>query len=303
MLLKDRQIKWLINVLSILVLGLIALGGAVRAMDAGLACPDWPLCFGQLIPDFHPQVYFEFIHRVLAGFVAILTLFLGLSIFKRKDYPKKARVLVFIIWGILIIQIIMGGLTVLKLLHFGAVTAHLFFGMAFFLHLVMLQFFITHGFPEKKKTFPGWVKGLSILVMVAVFGQIILGGLVSSNYAGLACPDFPLCHGHWIPPFMDDLIFLHLLHRFGAYTVFALIYINYILCRIKLKITHETRPVITGNRLMISLILIQILIGMSNVLFKIPPLVTVVHLFVAALLLAFATRNYLFISYKTAHDT
>ena len=62
---------------------LIALGGGVRAMDAGLACPDWPLCFGDYIPDYHPQDFLEFIHRALAGLVGIVS-----TIF---EYPYMAK--------------------------------------------------------------------------------------------------------------------------------------------------------------------------------------------------------------------
>src|ERR1700760_1820611 len=68
-----RFYKWL----CIATFELIVLGGAVRALNAGLACPDWPLCFGDYVPDFHPQVYLEFIHRVLAGSIGFATLALN----------------------------------------------------------------------------------------------------------------------------------------------------------------------------------------------------------------------------------
>src|SRR5690606_9180981 len=125
-----KGLKTFLGVLIFMTFILISLGGAVRAMNAGLACPDWPLCFGKVIPDFQVQVYYEFIHRVLAGLVALFTFGLTIYLHKIKANKKILKTVWFGI-GILLVQIIFGGLTVLKLLHFSVVTAHLGFGMAF----------------------------------------------------------------------------------------------------------------------------------------------------------------------------
>ncbi len=284
--------------MCVFVLGLIALGGSVRAMDAGLACPDWPLCFGQLVPDFHPQVYFEFIHRVVAGVLALLTVYLGIQIFRRKNFPKIARRLVVLMGLVLVIQIVMGGLTVLKLLHFGVVTVHLALAMIFFSLLTYLHFLITRQFPKRDSKTPTSMIGFSAFIVLVVFGQILLGGLVSSNYAGLACPDFPLCHGQWVPSLEGD-VGLQVIHRFGAYTTFVVVYLGYLITRFLYRKPWMKSSMVISSRFALSFVMLQLVIGMANVLFKIPPIVTVVHLAVASVILFFSLRLLLTSIYET----
>src|SRR5690606_8161997 len=103
----------------------IALGGATRASDSGLACPDWPLCFGEFIPDYHPQVYYEYIHRVLAGLIGILTFIFGVFIFKSHFVSVKIKNLMVVAWILLLVQVVMGCRKVLLKLHVATVTTHL----------------------------------------------------------------------------------------------------------------------------------------------------------------------------------
>lgn len=277
--------------LCILILSLIALGGATRAMDAGLACPDWPLCFGQFIPDFDVRVYFEFIHRVLAGFIALMTLALSIAIHANPAIPSHIRNLSKFTLVILGVQIIMGGLTVLKLLHFGTVTAHLGLGIAFFGCLVWIYLSIQHEESNGSKRPDLNIKGLGranllyLLVSSIIYIQILLGGLVSSNYAGLACPDWPTCQGRWLPMF-GGLVGLQITHRIGAYiSIFAIFGAYYLLSK-----TNVPKSLLVTGRWMNGLILAQLLVGIFNVKLGIPPLVTVAHLVFAALIFAFGLR-------------
>src|SRR5580698_5566531 len=105
--------NWYRKAYGALVVGvffLIARGGSVRVMNAGLACPDWPLCFGDVIPDYHPQVYFEFIHRVMAGTVSIAVLVLHFLLFRSRASRAVKGMAAFSLF-VLLAQIVFGGLT------------------------------------------------------------------------------------------------------------------------------------------------------------------------------------------------
>lgn len=268
---------------------LIALGGAVRSMDAGLACPDWPLCFGQVVPKFQVQVYYEFIHRVIAGIVGLLTVWVVARVLLKRGNSPRARRVAFLAIIILGAQIILGALTVTMLLTPFIVTGHLMFGMSFFCSLLWLYFEIYRDEALAKYQLPGAFWGIFLFSTVALFGQIFLGGLVSTNYAGLVCPDWPLCGGQFIPTLAGE-VGLHVMHRLGAYFVAITILA---VARVVWKSRRQSwmNPKIPKICIWLTLlVLLQIVLGVSNVLFKIPPLITVLHLAVAASLLGLHLR-------------
>ncbi len=278
--------------LVVSVFALIALGGSVRIMNAGLACPDWPLCFGDVIPDYHPQVYFEFIHRVVAGLVALATVSLQFMLV-RSNAPKTLK---WLAWGsvlLLATQIIFGGLTVLLQLHSKVVAAHLGMGTAFFGLLMWMYLSLKN--PESRRldsaVIPKWLTRWSIFLGGAVYGQIILGGLVASHFASLVCTDFPKCQGEWFPTF-SGIIGLHLIHRLGAYTTFTLVVANLILLRKKIG-SSMLKRISTGT---FAMVCAQIAIGIANVLFFTPPLIAVAHLAMATALLSMVVRQVHFVT-------
>ena len=181
-----RWYKPVLLSLVIEVFCLIALGGSVRLMNAGLACPDWPLCFGDVIPDYHPQVYLEFIHRVMAGLVAISTVVLTVTlVFSRA--PRSLKALAIFTTLLLVAQIVFGALTVWLALRANVVATHLGLGTMFFALLYWQHRRLKREAPAAPSPLNRWYPALT----AAVYGQLMLGGLVASRYAALACPDFP----------------------------------------------------------------------------------------------------------------
>jgi cytochrome c oxidase assembly protein subunit 15 len=264
---------------------LIALGGSVRIMKAGLACPDWPLCFGDVIPDYHPQVYFEFIHRVVAGSVTIATLFLFWVLVK-SEAPKAVKRLAFAAIGLLFTQVVFGGLTVLLQLQSNVVAAHLGMGTGFFALLLWIYLSVKQTAGKIISEQPAWLMKWALLVVLAVYGQIILGGLVASHFASLVCPDFPTCYGEWFPTF-HGIIGLHMIHRLGAYSIFALTLANWFLFSKK-----SFSPILGKFSLVLfALVCCQIAIGIANVIFRTPPLIAVAHLATATAALSMTIRQ------------
>ncbi len=268
-------------VLSILTLVLIVLGATVRAMGAGLACPDWPLCHGQFVPPMDPEIFIEWFHRLVAALVS--TLFLGLTLWVAavKELRDKFLPLVLFSVGLLIVQIVLGALTVLHLLAFETVTMHLGAGTLFLSSLVLLTVMAWKeaGDHPALAIQPSIVRPLALAAMVATYGQILLGGLVSSKYAALACPDFPACHGMLFPP-MIGAVATHMIHRYGAYTLAVLV--------TALMVAARKSPdalVRRGTLLAFAFLGIQVALGIANVLMRVPVPLSASHLGVAELLL------------------
>ncbi len=281
-----------LKILLFVTFCLISLGGAVRAMNAGLACPDWPLCFGKVIPEYDLRVYYEFIHRTIAGLVGLGTFALAFYVLRRPEMSRAAKTTILLSLVILMSQIVLGGLTVLKLLHFGVVTAHLAFGMLFFCSILWLHFVVQdQAMNVEIKPMPMGFFGVLIFAAFVVFGQILLGGLVSSQYAGVACPDFPLCNGEIIPLMVGD-VGIHMTHRLGAYfTVITILSVYRMIRRFRDQPWIGSELYRLGGWVTV-LVLIQVAVGVMNVLFRVPPIITVVHLAVAAAILGCILRMF-----------
>jgi heme a synthase len=232
---KISKFQMSIRLLIAATAGLMALGAGVRTLRAGLSCPDWPLCFGKVIPDFHVGVWFEFVHRAYAGLVAIgfLVILVYIILKVRQGFLQPRFLWIALLGlGFLSAQIIMGALTVLLLVKAYIVTAHLILATCFLLTLVALDFFETQRREVELKVetrdsilskYQTTLKIIYIMSPILVMAQLILGGLVASTYSGAVCVDWPLCRGQWVPTW-EGAIGLQVMHRFLGYTVAAWIF-------------------------------------------------------------------------------
>ncbi len=311
------------NFTLLLVFVVIVLGAWVRLSDAGLGCPDWPACYGHLTwpnqaeeiaaaGQNYPQrpvevdkAWKEVIHRYFAGGLGLMVFALAALLLRaRRRIPGLPWRPAVLLVPVIILQALFGMWTVtLKLLPW-VVTTHLLGGMLTFALLFWINRKLRHlrhssiglTTPLPSPAIRPWViASLIVLVM-----QIFLGGWTSSNYAALACLDFPTCQQQWWPATDFSEAFtlwreigvdyeggvldqaarnaIHISHRFGA--LLALLVIG--LTAWRLWLYTATRR--TGQ-LLAMLLGVQIILGIQNVVLKLPLLNAVAHNGVAALLL------------------
>ncbi len=181
------RIRWLVWKLAIATLLLMAIGSATRVMNAGLACPDWPLCYGTLFPgaQMNLQVFLEWFHRLDAALIGLSTLVLvGLSGWYRRSLPGWVPLMSLFALGLILFQGVLGGLTVTQLLRFDIVTAHLGTALLFFTTLLVMGVALL---PYKGTGTVGQLPWVSLGAATLVYLQSLSGGLVGSRWALHQC--------------------------------------------------------------------------------------------------------------------
>jgi cytochrome c oxidase assembly protein subunit 15 len=208
---SDRLTRSLATIAAVLAFVVVVAGAYVRLSDAGLGCPDWPLCYGQPVPadiaghDALARAWKEMGHRYLAGTLVLLVFALAYRSWK----ARRSRGISLAVLALILLQATLGAWTVTQLLEPAIVTAHLLGGMSILGLLTWLA--LEQGclsLRARSLRLPG------LVALAAVAVQIALGGWVSSNYAALACPDLPLCHGALVPP-MDFRNAFHVVRELG----------------------------------------------------------------------------------------
>ena|SRR5688572_11515054 len=210
-LLWFRRVAALAAVLCAIV---VVVGAWVRLTNAGLGCPDWPGCYGHVLPSqaieraaeinaANPDRPFDYqkalnemVHRYIVGALGLLVLALAaLSVANRRD-PAQPRVLPWVIVALLLLQALLGMWTVTLLLKPLIVTLHLLGGLT---TLALLWWLALPPERRELKAAERPVRRLALVAMAVVLVQVSLGGWTSTNYAAAACGDFPTCHGSWWP--------------------------------------------------------------------------------------------------------
>lgn len=197
---------------------LLVIGGLVYATGSSLACPDWPLCYGQFFPPMEGGILFEHGHRLVALLVVALTASLAALVWRRRRASHRALAVLAVL--LVLGQAVLGAATVLLRLPLLVSAGHLATSMAFFSVVVALAVGLH---PAAGAAPPGGAAPrLSALAAVAVYLQIVLGAFVRHTGAGLACgDDLFLCQGALWPA--GGPAWLHMAHRLAGVLVAALV--------------------------------------------------------------------------------
>lgn len=261
----------------VLLFILIVWGNLVAGLKAGLACPDWPLCHGQIVPPFRWDIYVEFIHRVIGGITSIFIVILCYQRFR--SYLEAVKTIPVLVVVLLLLQVVLGGIVVLMELPVDLTTFHFANAIVIFMLVVYM---VAYDGSQKLPVFSlSGYKGIFFLLSLLIFVQAVLGAYVRHSSSGLACPDFPTCLGYWIPPHISGIVLNHFAHRGLAYII-ALIVIVLLIASYSSTALRKYRNKLL---LLIGLIIIQIILGAGIVLSKLNFAVIALHLFVALLIL------------------
>ena len=310
----NAQIKKLAGFGVLFALLVVSVGAYTRLADAGLGCPDWPGCYGFLtVPDQvedvelaetrYPGAPVEFVkawwemgHRYIAGALLVLVFSMLVMAYRGREREDTPLALASVLMVIILCQAAFGAWTVTLKLWPQVVTAHLLGGFTT-LSLIWLLFLRQGGFSQIVAALPAPTL-LARVAFVVVVLQIMLGGWVSSNYAALACYDFPSCDGTYAPPMdlqqgfnifqsvgpnylggimtSEARTAIHWVHRIGA------IIVLFVVGGLVLQVVRQVA--IVGYALLAALVA-QITLGILNVVWVLPLLNATAHNTVGALLL------------------
>jgi cytochrome c oxidase assembly protein subunit 15 len=322
-----RKLVWFAVLYTFIV---VVVGAYVRLSDAGLGCPDWPGCYGELTPHqaqddiakaveeqggTHGPVsmgkaWKEMFHRYIAGGLGLVILAIAVTAWLRRRELQQSPLLATSLVGLVTFQAALGMWTVTMLLKPVIVTLHLLGGLATLALLAWLglrQEKFQPASPAAVRLRP-W----AVLALLIVIAQIMLGGWVSTNYAALACIDFPTCHGVWLPEMdfrhgfqlvrelgmtaagthlsYDAITAIHWTHRVGAVVTF--VYVG----GFALALLRKPGLARYGAALL-GVLLLQIALGIANVVAGLPLAVAAAHnagaaiLLVTAVVINFALRR------------
>lgn len=292
------------------ILFLIFLGGLVKSTESGLSVPDWPTTYGHFMFSFPLDqmvggIKYEHSHRMVASVVGLMTLVLTLWLFKSSAAPwlKKLGVAAFVM---VVLQGVLGGLTVIHFLPFWLSSLHGTIAQIYFLLVIMIAYALSKEYKDRRgqdyHPADGRFIRMAIIFTAMILIQLVIGNVLRHTESGLAVPDFPTMGGTLIPTFNSAMmerinawrfehnydtvsmgqVHIHILHRFWALLILLkLIYLNMLVYKDFLN-----RPLILKTMFLLNAtVLIQIMLGIATVLSMKEVYTTTFHVTVGAITL------------------
>lgn len=236
-----RGLRRFSKLTSLATLFLIFAGGMVTSTGSGLAVPDWPLSYGTFFPPMVGGIFYEHSHRMIATAVGLLTLCLTiwLGVKEKRRWVRRLGIAALIA---VVLQGILGGMTVLFLLPTPVSVGHAVLAQTFFVLTIIIAYSLSL---ERRNRVSGYVPAqpaflrMTLLFIALLYVQLVLGALMRHTGSGLAIPDFPTMGGYWLPPFNEAMlrhindwrfehdfplvtipqVVIHFLHRLGALAI------------------------------------------------------------------------------------
>jgi heme A synthase len=268
---------------TVWALALIFLGSIVHATESSLACPDWPTCFGTMTPEMKGGVFWEHLHRLVAGGLVLVFILATYISWKPESHRPVIRKWGLIGIALLILQSFVGGLTVLMQLP-DAISMT---------HLTLAFLFLTLTTSLSVANSPQWTSGIGptnglvgmrwifLVIATMTFLQSILGGAVRHMDAGLVCPDIPLCLGQWVPPLEATTVVIHFGHR--VIGILLLISMSFL----ALRVIKELEPSIARKLALTAgaLVILQVILGFVSVYTQLSVIPVSLHTLIAAIIM------------------
>jgi cytochrome c oxidase assembly protein subunit 15 len=282
---------WLHRYLKVVVAStvlLIAAGGMVTSTDSGLSVPDWPNTYGQFMFSFPLEkmvggIFYEHGHRMIASTVGFLTIVLAIWIWK-VDPRRWMRRLGLTALGAVILQGLLGGITVLLLLPAPVSIGHAGLAQLFFCLTISLALFTSPGWTRAQSAVDDpTLRKVAAATTVMIYCQIIVGATMRHIEAGVAIPDFPFAFGHVLPPIWTPGIAVHFAHRAGAVLVTAAV----LAAAGHIWFHHrERRELARPAAFLVLFVLTQVTLGAYVIWSGLQPTINTAHVVNGALVLA-----------------
>jgi protoheme IX farnesyltransferase len=274
-----QSIRWLALAVAIAGYLLIVIGGTVRVTGAGLGCgPEWPLCNGRLVPGWDLLAWIEYVHRLIALAVILLTGAVAVASWRARSPDRWMVRLPLIAAGLVLVQAMLGAITVWTHLEAAVVALHLGVALSYLAVALVLAF--RTWFPALAR-----VAGRSplgpwlVAALGAVFLLMLSGAYTAKRGAGFACPEWPFCGGFWIPTGWTN-VDVHLTHRLIA--LVAVLLVAGVAWKAR-RVRGESPWVVGLVTAAAVLMVAQVFVGAANIWFRLHPAVSVAHLAVATI--------------------